>query len=142
MNFERERNEALRAADEALACLDRAQKYLESAANWGLFDLFGGGLLSTAVKHDKMNEAAKELEAAKEALQRFGRELADVGGQLDLGFNTADFLSFADYFLDGFLADWLVQDRIRTAQEQVSQAVAQVERARAGLLGLHGAEGK
>ena len=38
-----------------------------------------------------------------------------------------DFLSFADYFFDGFLADMMVQSRIREAQRQVNDAIYRVE---------------
>ena len=44
-----------------------------------------------------------------------------------LNINTGDFLSFADYFFDGFLADMMVQSRIHDAQRQVDDAIYRVE---------------
>ena len=46
----KEVREALAAGQEALGYLNRARECLNSAGNWGLVDLFGGGLLSTFVK--------------------------------------------------------------------------------------------
>lgn len=31
---------------------------------------------------------------------------------VNLNIDTHDFLTFADWFFDGFVADWLVQDKI------------------------------
>ena len=47
---------------------------------------------------------------------------------VDLHINTADFLTFADWFFDGFAVDWLVQNRINRAREQVGEAIRRVER--------------
>ena len=48
-------------------------------------------------------------------------------GYVNFDFNTADFLSFADYFFDGLLADWMMQDRINKARNQVDEAIKRVE---------------
>ena len=39
---------------------------------------------------------------------------------------TGDFLSFADYFFDGFVADMLVQSKINDARRQVEDAIEKV----------------
>ena len=38
------------------------------------------------------------------------------------------FLSFADFFFDGIVADYLVQSKIGEARRQVNEAINQVER--------------
>ena len=45
----------------------------------------------------------------------------------NLNINTGDFLSFADYFFDGFVVDWMVQDRINNARHQVEEAIRRTE---------------
>lgn len=132
-NQEQEIREAIQAADYALQCLDRAESHLNSASNWGIIDMLGGGLLTTMVKHSKMDDAAADLNEARDALQRFSRELQDVHSFVDFPFNTADFLSFADFFFDGFIADWLMQDRINTARDQVGEAKQRVNAIRSQL---------
>ena len=37
------------------------------------------------------------------------------------------FLSFADFFFDGLVADYLVQSKIATAREQVDDAITMVK---------------
>ena len=119
--------EAMDAGERALSSLRNAQEKLNSAGNWGLFDMFGGGLFSTIMKRSKMDDAQQLMEAAKSDLKRFQRELKDVNIPLDLRMEVGSFLSFADFFFDGFVADYLVQSKISEAKEQVSDAIIRVE---------------
>lgn len=99
---QREINEAIQAGNEALRCLENAKDYLSSASNWGLLDIFGGDLLTTFVKHSKMNRANEQIQAARTALMAFQRELHDVQELGDLKVETGDLLGFADYFLTDY----------------------------------------
>lgn len=119
--------EAMDAGERALSSLRMAQEKLKSAGNWGLFDMFGGGLFFTMIKRSKMDEAQSLMENAKSDLKRFQKELKDVNIPLDMRMEVGSFLSFADFFFDGFLADYLVQSKISDAKEQVSDAIYRVE---------------
>lgn len=121
-NREKEIREARLAGQEALDCLNRAADSLKSAGNWGIVDMLGGGLISTFVKHSKMNDANALVQQARSALKRFQKELTDVENVAEFHIETGDFLSFADYFFDGIIADWLVQSRINEARTQVENA--------------------
>ena len=120
----REIQEAISAADDALYHLESARKYLGSAGNWGLLDIFGGGMITGLVKHSKMGNAEREVQEAKYALQKFSKELRDVSGYSSIHIN--DFLTFADFIFDGFLADVLVQSKIGEAKRQCDDAIRQV----------------
>ena len=98
-----------------------------SARNWGIFDMLGGGFISDLVKHSKMNDASALMEQAKSDIQRFQRELRDVQVSLDLRMEIGSFLSFADFFLDGLVADYMVQSKIADAREQVDDAISRIE---------------
>ncbi len=126
-NFEREKQEAITAGRKALNSLYAAKGQLDSARNWGVVDLLGGSLISGLVKHSKMGNAQGYIEEAKRDLQKFSRELRDVNMSSNLNINTMDFLTFADFFFDGLVADWLMQDRINDARRQVDNAIRNVE---------------
>ncbi len=79
------------------------------------------------LKHSKMDQARQNMEQAKYDLRNFSRELNDVNMACNLNINTGDFLSFADYFFDGFVVDWMVQDRINNARHQVEEAIRRTE---------------
>ena len=120
--------EAVRAGERALGSLRSDQSKLSSARSWGVWDIIGGGLITSMVKHSKINDASSFLERAKMDLKTFQRELKDVPDFAGLGIEIGGFLSFADFFLDGFLADCMVQSKINDAKRQVDSAVIQVER--------------
>ncbi len=122
LDREKELREAKLAGQEALDCLNRAADSLKSAGNWGIVDMLGGGLISTFIKHSKMNGAEELVQQARSALKRFQKELTDVETVEDFHIETGDFLAFADYFFDGIIADWLMQSRINDAREQVENA--------------------
>ena len=72
-------------------------------------------------------DARRELEAARSALQAFSRELVELDAMEGIDLETGDLLGFADYFFDGVIADWLMQSRIRKAQDQVDEAIRRVK---------------
>lgn len=124
--MKREIQEAIRAGERALVSLDEAQKELKSARNWGIYDMLGGGLLGTLIKHSKISSASSCLEEAQAHLRQFQRELKDVQGMPDVHIEIGDFLTFADYFFDGLLADYMVQSKINEARSQTEQAISYV----------------
>lgn len=126
-DFYKETQEAISAGERALSSLRAAQNELSSARNWGIFDMLGGGFISTLVKHSKMDNAQSYMEQAKYDLNSFSKELQDVNMAVNLNIDTHDFLTFADWFFDGFVADWLVQDCINEARGQVDEAIRRVE---------------
>ncbi|MCH5271917.1 MAG: hypothetical protein J1E83_14450 [Lachnospiraceae bacterium] len=127
MDYQREVNEAIQAASQALRSLQQAKESLKSAGNWGIWDMLGGGLISTFVKHSKMEDAERLVQQARSDLKRLQKELMDVDTVAEFHIETGDFLSFADYFFDGLIADWLVQSRINEAKRQVDSAIQKVE---------------
>lgn len=123
----KEKQEAIEAGERALSSLRQAQSDLNSAKNWGLVDMFGGGFISTMVKRSKLESAQEHMRQARYDLKSFSRELNDVSTAYDLNIDISDFLSFADWFFDGFIVDWMVQDKINSAREKVADAIRKVE---------------
>ncbi|WP_276352011.1 hypothetical protein [Cohnella caldifontis] len=116
----KEIREAEAAGEDARQALRQAEDRLGSAGDWGVYDLLGGGMISTMIKHGRIDEAREHIHDAQHHLRRFARELQDV----NMGFGAGGpeiggFLSFADYFFDGLIADWMVQGRIRDSIDSV-----------------------
>ena len=123
-SMNQEIREAREAGIRALNSLRRAQKYLDSDRGWGIYDILGGGMISSLIKHSKLGDAQRCIEQAQADLDEFRQELMDV----DLPWVQADnFLSFADCFFDNFLADFMVQQRINEARRRVEEACLRVE---------------
>jgi len=125
-NLSKEISEALQAGEKALQSLRETQKFLNSAGNWGIVDIFGGGLITDIIKHSKLDKARGYMELARRDLQRFQKELDDVDEYLP-NLELGSFATFADFLFDGLLADVFVQSKISEAQKQVADAIYQVE---------------
>ncbi|WP_145412600.1 hypothetical protein [Paenibacillus xylanexedens] len=121
-----ELNEALREGDYLVYALERAEKALESAGNWGIYDMMGGGAISTHIKRSRMDDAQVAIMDAGKRLRRFQKELEDVEMAVNADLNLGGLLSFADYFFDNFFVDWMIQDKIRSAEKQVKHGLSMV----------------
>ena len=109
---QREVREAVQAGEEALAGIQKAREKLGSAKNWGIFDMLGGGMISSMVKHSRMDDASEDMEEAKRKLAAFERELKDISISADL---SVEMGSFVDTFMDNLFVDFMVQSRIDDA---------------------------
>lgn len=119
--------EAIVAGEEALVSLREAKRYLSSAGNWGLWDIFSRrSMIVTFVKHTKINKAISCIDVAKNDLRRFREELDEVDDYLP-NVRIGEFMTFADFFFDGFVADVMMQTKISNAKSQVDDAIYQVE---------------
>lgn len=122
----KELREAEKAAQNVLNSLDELNSTLSSAANWGAWDMLGGGLIATAVKHSHIDEAREKIVNVQSNLNWLRRELADVEIYAELGIEIGGLASFADYFFDGLIADWVVQSRINEAEKRAKDLQGQI----------------
>lgn len=119
--------EAVSAGERALGSLERAAEQLRSARKWGIFDMMGGGFLSTMVKHSRMDGATVWMEEASHHLKIFQKELRDISVPAELRLEIGTFLTFADFFFDDIISDYMVQRRIAEARDQVDEAIRQIQ---------------
>ncbi|WP_404442926.1 hypothetical protein LG307_13700 [Sutcliffiella horikoshii] len=123
-----EYDEAIDAGQLALHALERALSSLDSAKGWSTFDMFGGGMVSTAMKHSRLDEAKKHIHQAQNKLRVFQDELLDIKHHFDSTIEVGGMLTFADYFFDGLIVDWMVHGKITESYEQTSQIIGRVSR--------------
>ncbi len=123
----KELEEARKAGANAEMALQQVESSLNSAAGWGTWDMLGGGLIATAMKHSRIDDARNQVHYAQQALARFHRELKDVQAHIQLPSVQLDgFTRFADFFFDGLLMDWVVQSRINESLRSIQNARGQV----------------
>lgn len=124
----KELQEALTAGQAVLSSLHQAKDQMNSARNWGAWDMLGGGMISTHIKHNRIDDARSTLHNAQRHLRRFQQELQDVQMDAALRIEVGNFLTFADYFFDGFISDWLVQGKINRALSEINDKLATVSK--------------
>jgi hypothetical protein len=126
--------QAQAAARVAVSALKAAAQLLDSAESWSTYDtFFGGGMLASMAKHDRMDAASAELKAADSALERLSSELADVGLAAVGGIDVDELTRTFDIWFDNIFTDWSVADRISEAAERTQRAVRAVDTASARL---------
>lgn len=113
--------------------LEEAKKKLEDAKYLGIWDILGGGALSSMLKHNRLEEAQESLELAGKKVKMFEKELADISVNAEIHVEMQSFEKFADIFFDNILSDWAMQEKITRASKQVDEAL---ERIRQLLLSL------
>lgn len=138
----KEIEEAFAAGADVLECLDKALDYLNSASDWGVWDMLGGGLITTAIKHSRIDDAAEAVEDAQNHLRSFNAELADIEITDEICFDTNGMLKMADFFLDGLIFDWFMQSKINASADSVYSVKKQVLNAMDKLEELENAEKK
>ncbi len=122
----REISEAVDAGERALESLRTAKSKLDSARAWGVYDILGGGFLSSMIKHGQMDKANEWMEQANRDLRNFAKELRDVPGE-ELHIPTGDLISMLDIFCDNFFSDIMVQSRINEARGRIDQVMNRVQ---------------
>lgn len=121
--------QAIEAGKILIADLDRVIDSLDSAQNWGVWDMLGGGLVSSVIKHSRLDDAHKAVYQVQFTLSRFIRELADVQNQVDIQIEISEFERFADLWFDGLIFDWVVQSKISASLEQSKRAKSKITQA-------------
>ena len=114
--------EAIRAGRDILSSLEGVLASLESAKNWGTWDMLGGGLISNIAKHGHIDQARDGIHEVQAKLSVFERELADVRERIQLEIDIGEFETFADYFFDSLIFDWAVQSKINASLERTRNA--------------------
>ena len=122
----REINEAIRAGEQALDSLREAKSQLNSARNWGIYDMLGGGVISSMIKHSKIDQANEWMDQANRDLRRFAKELRDVDSE-DLQVDTGSLVTMLDIFCDNFFSDLMVQQKINDGRARIDSLIDKIE---------------
>jgi len=123
--WRKELREAISAGEHVHTNLQAIIMTLHSAQSWGIADMLGSRILATSIKHSKMEEARRQIHELQQSLHKFNRELIDLN-QLGIDLHLSDFETFADYFFDGLVIDWLVQSKINKSLKQAEQQLETV----------------
>lgn len=125
----KELKEAKEAADQVIIRIDAGLNQLKSASSWGILDIFGGGLISSLVKRNKIGEANRSLEELSVSLKSLNKELRDV--DISLPDAIPDSLSdeLFDLIFDNIFTDIRVQGEIKEnliALKELRHAVVEI----------------
>ncbi|MCW3813925.1 hypothetical protein ONA91_05580 [Micromonospora sp. DR5-3] len=124
----RELTDAVRAARNAESALHHLRELLSRASDWSTYDALGGGLVTSMVKHDILDEAAEASAQVDRALAVLRTELVEVPGATPPapGVAVDGLTRFTDVWLDNVVTDVLVQRRVERSVEEVARSLGEV----------------
>lgn len=127
-NHKRELIEAIEAARKVEMSLNGAKECLKSAKNWGTYDMLGGGLITTSIKHDRIDSAKSALEAVEYNVKNLKRELKDLDEDFSARIDISHCLKMADFFWDTIFVDLSVQEHIKGGLNQVDSSLHKIDK--------------
>lgn len=108
--------------------LHHIMEILQSARNWGRMDLIGGGSISSALKRERMEETRKALAELDVILGYFRKKFRETPVISRISYEEwGNDLFVADFLLDGFVIDALVQVDIVDCQAEMERLYEQTE---------------
>lgn len=122
-------DETIRYGEKALDAIEKAIKKLDTAEGWGIADMLGGGLITTAIKHNNIDDAREYAEQAQRMLGKFKKEMSDITMMTGTEISIATFETFADYFFEGLIFDWVIQSEIGKTLDTIKNAKNQLDKA-------------
>ncbi|WP_300347882.1 hypothetical protein [Clostridium sp.] len=121
--------EALREAHNCIEIGKIVKNSLDSAHNWGIYDILGGGMISSAIKHNRIDDAKRDIERLSYAAGILKKELGDVDSSLFNGeLDISGFSYTFDIFFDNIFSDISVQSEVNRALDKVNDFISKVER--------------
>lgn len=118
---EKELNEAIFAGNQAKNVIDEIRNLLDDAESFGKWDLWGGGLVTDIMKHDRLDSAQSKVETLQIKLRKFKTELSDVQLGVDIKVNIDGFLGFADFFFDDIFTNLVVMKQINSSKNTMNE---------------------
>lgn len=123
----KEYQEAIDAGNGTSSALSTALNSLDKARGWSTWDMVGGGMITTAIKHGHIDDAKNHVHQAQTYLRHFQEELKDVVNHDHIDLQFSGMLTFADYFFDGLIVDWVVHGKITDSIKQVESTKTTVD---------------
>ena len=115
----REHDEAFRAGRAAHDAVGAMLDHLRAAYTWSSVDMFTSSFADW-MEHERLARAHALAQRTQAALDRFAREMADVGATVSATVHV-DPGSFTDWFFDNIIVDAIHHDRIRRTYQQTEQ---------------------
>ena len=81
--------------------------------------------MATHVKHNHLNDAKRKISRIQVEIDNLNREIKDVQQdvRVNINLNIDDCLKFADYFFDGLIFDFTVQNKISSTLNAVRNLI-------------------
>lgn len=121
--------EAIEEGEKSLKHLSIVIGLLRKAKDWGQWDMYSKNRRAGYMKHQAIDKALQNLTMAQHQLNKFSRELSDLGeNYVSFDLQMGQFNKFMDFFFDNLISDWIIQQRIKTSLNNIESTYGQAQR--------------
>lgn len=122
-----ERDQVRSLCNNILYDLNGIETSLRSASNWGLLDIFGGNLLSSVLKHNRLGDSQRKLNDINIDLNKLKNLIKDTFISTDINVETSSTLRFMDIAFDNIFSDIMAQSSIEESKNKIYQLRREIQ---------------
>lgn len=123
-----EKRDIINQCDNTIKSIDKALDKLSGARGWGIYDtFFKGGLISSAVKHNKINDSKHLVQDVSNNITRLRKQLKNVDIQNIDFHETSTLNNIFDIAFDNVIADLFTQNKINNNINDLKKLKNEVE---------------
>lgn len=126
-NKQQELLDAKNQAELVLSLIDQALSKLNTAKNWGIYDIFTGGMFSSMIKRGHLRDVNDLLDNIDQQLYKLNAELDDIEVNSIDGFSVDTVSEVLDVWLDNIFTDISVQNDIQKVRQQLEELSTQID---------------
>ncbi len=128
--LEREIVEAIDAGRLAMANVAKLAAPLRQALDWGRWQGGGRGMnRASMMRRNSLVNANRMLASAQVSLNKFSKELSDLGEKnMRFVIDFSELKKFTDFFFDNLITDWIIQQKIRNSLHQLGSTNDKINR--------------
>lgn len=112
MDRDIEIKEAKDAINTVLSQVKDALDFYRSARKWGYYDMFLGGIFTSAIKRSKISRGNEICEGMRKSIDKLRDELEDVDYKDDFFVPDRFWDNFWDLYFDNVFSDFMVQEQL------------------------------
>lgn len=102
------------------------RKVLSVARSYGILDFIGGGIISSLLKRNKINEFINSLNISNKYLDDFINETKETDIEIII-FKNDSLLEFLDIYVDNFITDSIVKRNMDDCNNKINKLINQLE---------------
>lgn len=101
---------------------------IKNVKKWGAYRMHGKGRYSSYNKKSFIDKANKDAIMINVQIKKFGKELSDIHPDINVNMSMKYYENFVDHFYDNLITDWIIQKKISTAFNSMSQMMDKLKR--------------
>lgn len=101
---------------------------LKQVKKWGPYRMHGKGRYSSYNKKTYIDKANREAIVINVQIKKFNKELKDVYPDMDITMSMEFYKNFIDHFYNNLITDWMIQKKLTSAINSISNMLNQLTR--------------